>query len=121
MDNGYNIIPEHIRENLKYFSPGITEHNHLCLECGYCGLMGFTTSSNWDLKACFNKFFWFGASLLAFIIVMTGGGLIEIIMFLFAIYMLNSATGGNITETYHCPNCGATYKVKQEDQHEYII
>ncbi len=25
MDNGYSIIPEHIRENLKIYSPNITE------------------------------------------------------------------------------------------------
>jgi len=38
MNNGSIYKPKHIRKNLKYYSPGITEHNHLCLEYGYCSV-----------------------------------------------------------------------------------
>ena len=114
MDNSNLFIPGHIRENLKYYSPGITEYHHLCLECGYYGLMGFTKSSYWDCKAYLNALFWGGATLIAFVIVVFNGGLIDILILMFSIYMLSSKTGGNIIENYHCPNCGAIYRVKQE-------
>ena len=118
MDNCNFYIPEHIREKLKYFSPGITKYNHLCLECGYCGLMGYTTTSHRGFKAYCNTIFWGGIALFAFIVAISGGDLINVLIFMFAIYTLNGVTKGIITDTYHCPNCGATYEVKYESEGE---
>ncbi len=65
MDNGYNIIPEHIRENLKKYSPNITENFIICLECGYHGQMCFTIKRNRDFGSFLTSGFG-GSLLLAF-------------------------------------------------------
>ena len=118
MNNGSIYKPEHIRENLRYFSPGITEHSYLCLECGYCGLMGFTTTNHRGFKTYCNTIFWGLIALFAFIVAISSGDLISAFIFMFAIYTLNGVTKGIITETYHCPNCGATYDTKYESEGE---
>ena len=121
MNNGSIYKPEHIRETLRYFSPGITEHNHLCLECGYCdcGLMGFTITNLRGFKTYCNTIFWGGIALFAFIVAISSGDIISSFIFMFAIYMLNGVTKGIITKTYHCPNCGVTQEVKYKVKENY--
>ena len=114
MDNGYTIIPEHIRENLKKFSPNITANEILCLECGYQGQMGFTNKRSWDFGSFFNILFW---GLFAFGLLLTaatGGGFLVIIALVLCIYWCLKNIGGNITTFYHCPNCGSVLVMSEE-------
>ncbi len=114
MDNGYTIIPEHIRENLKQYSPYITENDFLCLECGYQGQMGFTSKRSWDFGSIFNIGFWglFAFGLL--LTVITGGGFLVLIALVLCVYWCFKNIKGNISTLYHCPNCGAVLKLSEE-------
>ncbi len=117
MDNGSRIIPEHIRNNLKKFSPNISDIEIICLECGYRGQMGFTTRRSWDLGSFFNTFFW---GLLAFgllLTVLTGGGFLVVIALAICAYWCLKNIFGNKTKYYHCPNCEAVLSINRDGQH----
>ena len=113
MDNGYTIIPAHIRENLKQYSPNITEGNIICLECGYQGQMGFTAKKSWDFGSIFNIGFWglFAFGLL--LTIATGGGFLVLIAIALCVYWCLQNIRGNRATLYHCPNCGAVLVIQE--------
>ncbi len=115
MDNGYTIIPEHIRENLKKYSPNITENDILCLECGYQGQMGFAIKRSWDFGSFFNIAIWglFAFGLL--LTIATGGGFLVLIALALCVYWCFKNIGGHISTFYHCPNCGAVLVISEGD------
>ncbi len=114
MDNGYTIIPEHILENLKQYSPNITENDILCLECGYQGQMGFNIKRSWDFGSFFNIGIWGLFALGLLLTVCSGGGFLVFIALALCVYWCVKNIGGNINTLYHCPNCGAVLVISEE-------
>ncbi|MGM0653147.1 MAG: hypothetical protein ACQES4_10270 [Bacillota bacterium] len=113
MDNGYTIIPGHIRENLKQYSPNITEGNIICLECGYQGQMGFTAKRRWDFGSFFNIGVWGLFALGLLLTIATGGGFLVLIALVLCVYWCLQNIRGNRATLYHCPNCGAVLAIQE--------